>query len=168
MCEWFQSEWIVYRTILFPWQVYAFMPYAINLNITDSIWEFLVSLQLGVHQNHLDGLWKYRFLGPRNSDAVDLRWNRSGVGLRIGISNKFLGDAGVLVQEPCSAPFQQLFKNCQSDMYPASHYCISLIINEIEHLFIFLSHLCLFSCRLSVHILCSFPVSWFIFSLIDL
>ena len=41
----------------------------------------------------------------------------------------------------CSLPLQQLFKTFQSDIYQVSHYCISLIINEVDHLFMFLSYL---------------------------
>lgn len=53
-------------------------------------------LKLSVNQNHLEGLLKQRLRGPhpQASDSVGVEW-----GLRIYISNKYLGDAMLLVWE---------------------------------------------------------------------
>lgn len=129
------------------------VPNDIKLSTTKSIWEFLVSLHVRMLENRLQGLLKYIFLDPRVPDSVDLRWSRSGMGLRMNISNKFPVDADVLVQEPLLCTFPTTFKKFTNliCLRKISHYCISLIINEIKHLLMFLSHMYPFSFKLFMY-----------------
>ena len=58
---------------------------------------YLVTLVFSMHVSHPKNLLKHRFLGP-NPGISDS--DRSGVGLRIGISDKFTHGSELLVQGP--------------------------------------------------------------------